>query len=74
MDSTDIVRMKREYDELVGACDAMSSLKVGLVSRLEEARDDCVREVLDNIIELVESRELEYGHRRDELAAKVSYR
>lgn len=72
MDSTDTVRMKREYHEFIGACDAISTLKVELVSRLEEARDDDVHEVLDNIIALVDAQGLEYQRRRDELHAQLS--
>lgn len=50
MESTDIEGLEREHYELVGAVDAISTLREELELRLGEARDDCVREVLDNVI------------------------
>ncbi len=48
MESTDVRRLEREVHELTGALDAVSVLKEELELRLAEARDDYVREVLDN--------------------------
>ena len=64
-------QQEAEYHRLAGAYDATRSLRELLELRLGEARDDNVREVLDNIIEVVKSREVEYGRRRDELQSEV---
>jgi len=71
MDSKDVGKLKLEFHELIGALDAISALKEELELRLEEARDDCVREVLDNIITLVDAQTIEYRHRRDEWRARL---
>ena len=71
MESTDVGRLEREFHELIGALDAISALKEKLELRLEEARDDCVREVLDNIIVLVDAQGIEYRRRRNELRARL---
>ena len=68
MDSTDIGQLKCEFHELIGALDTISVLKEELELRLEEARDDCVREVIDNVIALVSAYCIEYKHRRSELS------
>ena len=67
MDSKDAGQLERELRELIGALNAISVLKEELELRLEEARDDCVREVLDNVIALVGAYSIEYQHRRSEL-------
>jgi len=46
MENADTGRLKQEFYELIGAHDAISSLKDQLDLRLEEARDECVREAL----------------------------
>jgi len=71
MESTDVGRLEREFHELIGALDAISTLKEELELRLEEARDDCVREVLDNIIALADAQGIEYRRRRDEWRARL---
>jgi hypothetical protein len=71
MDSTDVGRLEREYHELIGALDAIITLKEKLELRLEEARDYCVREALDNVIALVGAQGIEYQHRRSELREKL---
>jgi hypothetical protein len=53
--------------ELNGALGAISMLKEQLELRLQEARDDCVREVLDNVIALLATEQVEYQRRKDEL-------
>ncbi|MCK4743844.1 MAG: hypothetical protein KAT25_08495 [Sulfuriflexus sp.] len=63
--------MERESHELTGAVDAISTLKEELELRLEEARDDCSREVLDNVIALVGAHSIEYQHRRTALRKKL---
>jgi hypothetical protein len=65
-DSAVAGRLNREFHELIGALDAISALKEELELRLDEARDDCVREVLDNVIALVGAHIIEYQHRRSE--------
>jgi hypothetical protein len=50
-----------------GALGAISMLKEQLELRLQEARDDCVREVLDNVIALLATEQVEYQRRKDEL-------
>ncbi len=68
MESTDSLRLDREFHKLVGAIDAINVLKEELELRLEEARDDCVRETLDNIIVLVGAQVVEYQRRKKELS------
>ncbi|MFP3874514.1 MAG: hypothetical protein ACLFQT_09805 [Thiohalophilus sp.] len=58
---------QQAFHELNGALGAVSIIKEQLELRLQEARDDCVREVLDNIIALVAAEQLEYQRRKDEL-------
>ena len=67
VDSTGMGQQEQEYYELIGAINAISMLKEELELRLEEARDDCVREALDNAIALVGAQIIEYQHRRNEL-------
>ena len=71
MVSTDVEGSDCELQELSGSLNAIDALKSELELRLEEARDDCVREVLDNIIALVDAREIEYRRRREELRARL---
>ena len=71
MESTEVERLEREIHELIGALDAIGALKEELELRLEEARDDCVREVLDNIISLVDAQGIEYRRRREEWRARL---
>ena len=59
--------MERECHELVGALEAINTLKEELELRLDEARDDCVREVLDNIITLISAQGSEYRRRKNDL-------
>ncbi len=71
MESIEVGQLERETHELIGALDTVSTLREELELRLEEARDDCVREVLDNIIALVDAQGIEYRHRRDECRARL---
>jgi len=68
MESTDKGRLDCEVHKLNGALDAISRLREELELRLEEARDDCVRETLDNIITHVGSQIVEYQRRKKELS------
>lgn len=67
MESKDAGRLEREFHELIGTLDAISVLKEKLELLLEEARDDCICEVLDNIIALIDAQDIEYRHRQDGL-------
>ncbi len=71
VDSTGMGQLEQEYHELTGAMNAISALTEELELRLEEARDDCVREVLDNVIALVEAQGIEYRRRRDDLHVRL---
>ena len=71
MNNKDVERLEREFCELMGALDAINALKEQLELRLQEARDDCVREVLDNVIALVEAQGIEYRRRRDDLHVRL---
>ena len=54
---------QREIHELDGALAALATLQEKLELRLNEARDECMREALDNIIALVAAHTSEYRHR-----------
>ena len=71
MVGTNIGHLEREFHELIGALDTISALKEELELRMGEARDDCVREVLDNVIALVSAHSIEYQHRRSELRKEL---
>lgn len=71
MGNTDIGQVERELYELTGALDAIYALKEKLELRQADARDDCVREVLDNVIFLVDAHEIEYRRRLDECRARL---
>jgi hypothetical protein len=71
MHSKDVERSEREFCELMGALDAINALKEQLELRLQEASDDCVREVLDNVITLVGAQGIEYRRRRDDLRVRL---
>ena len=71
MNNTDVERLEREFHELIGALGAIGALKEQLELRLGEARDDCVREVLDNVIALVSAHSIEYRHRGSELRKEL---
>jgi hypothetical protein len=43
------------------------------VLRLNEAREECVREALDNVIVLVGAHASEYQHHRNELQAHTTH-
>ncbi len=73
MDSTGAGRLEDEFHKLTGSLDAISTLSEELELRLEEARDDCVREVLDSIIALVDAQGIENRHRRDELRMRLQF-
>jgi hypothetical protein len=69
MASADMAEEEQQLQALTGALDALNELKAALELRLEEARDDCVREVLDNIIALVDAQGIEYRRRQHVLRA-----
>lgn len=69
MDNTDMKQVERECHEIIGALDAINTLKEELELRLDEARDDCVREVLDNIISLICAQDSEYRRRKNDLCS-----
>jgi hypothetical protein len=71
MDSKNVERSERKFCELAGAVDAINTLKEELELRLNEARDDCVREVLDNVINLVDAHSIEFRRRQDDLRARL---
>ena len=58
---------QREIHELDGALAALATLQEKLELRLNEARDEGAREVLDNVIALVGAYTSEYRHRKREL-------
>ena len=62
---------EHECHEMNGALYAISMLKDELELRLDEARDDCVREVMDNIIALIDAQDREYRHRKNSLCFQV---
>ena len=64
---------ERELYELIGAFNVIGTLKEEVVLRLDEARDDCVREVLDNIISLLDAQSFEYRRRRDNLRENLQH-
>jgi hypothetical protein len=66
-------QLEQDFHELTGAINAIGALKEGLELRLEEARDDCVREALDNVITLVGTQGIEYQHRRSELHKELGF-
>lgn len=70
--SEEASRREREIHELSGAIAAIDALQAILELRLNEARDDCVREALDNVIALVTAHGFEYQQRRDELKTSGS--
>lgn len=65
--SEEASRREREFHELSGAIAAIEALQEILELRLNEARDDCVREALDNVIALVSAHGIEYQQRRHEM-------
>ncbi|MEJ2406825.1 MAG: hypothetical protein P8171_21525 [Candidatus Thiodiazotropha sp.] len=58
---------EQEMHELNGAIAALDTLQQKLELRLNEARDEGAREVLDNVIALVGAYTSEYRHRKREL-------
>lgn len=74
MVSNESERRQREVCELNGALSVLDTLLERLDLRLNEARDDCVREVLDNVIELVRGYEIEYRHRKTEQQAALEHK
>jgi len=62
MDKPDLSQDERGCHEINGALYAISMLKDELELRLDEARDNCVREVLDNNIALINAQDREYRH------------
>lgn len=70
MGSDEVARSQQAFHELNGAIAAIKTLREMLELRLGEARDDCVQEVLDNIIALVSAEEVEYQRRRNKLPSK----
>lgn len=71
MDNQNTGVMEREFHEITGAIDAIKALKDELKLRLDEARDDCVREVIDNVVALVDAHSIEYQLRRSRLRKKL---
>jgi hypothetical protein len=67
MQSEEAERRQREFHELSGALMAINALQERLELRLNEARDECVRETLDNVIALVRAHGFEYQQRRSAL-------
>jgi len=48
-------------------------LKEELKLRLNETRNDCVREVFDNIITLIDAQDSEYRRRKNDLCSLKKY-
>lgn len=67
-------KLEHEFHALTGALDAIGALKETLELRLGEARDDCTREALDNIVALVDAQGIEYRRRRDECQMRLQSR
>jgi len=71
MTGNEAKRRQDEICELNGALSVLDILFEWLDLRLNEARDDCVREALDNVIELVRAYEIEYQHRKTDQQAAL---
>ena len=69
MEYDEMTAGQREIHELSGALAALGTLQEKLELRLNEARDECMREALDNIIALVAAHASEYRQRRHDLQA-----
>ncbi|HSH43113.1 MAG TPA: hypothetical protein VK973_13385 [Arenicellales bacterium] len=54
---------------MTGALAAIDALRETLELRRDEARDECVHEVLDNVVALVQAHEIEYRRRKEVLQA-----
>lgn len=67
-------RRQDEICELNGALSVLDILLERLDLRRNEARDDCMREALDNVIELVRAYEIEYQHRITEQQAALAHK
>jgi len=63
MTGNEVERRQDEICELNGALSVLDTLLERLDLRLNEARDDCVREARDNVVELVRAYEIEYQQR-----------
>jgi hypothetical protein len=72
MEYEEMTEHEQEMHELNGAIAALDTLREKLELRLNEARDECVREALDNVIELARAYEIEYRHRRQDLQAGIT--
>lgn len=59
-------KLAREYHELVGALDVLTTLREEFEQWVEEAQDDSKQEALENVLGHVESMETQYKKRRDE--------
>jgi hypothetical protein len=65
---------EQEMHELNGAIAALATLQEKLALRLNEARDECAREMLDNVLALVAAHMSEYRHRSRDLQAVTGTR
>ena len=61
----------REYHELVGALDVLTTLREELEQWVEEAQDDSKQEALENVLGHVESMETQYRERRDQAQRRL---
>ena len=64
---------EQKMHELNGAIAALDTLREKLALRLNEARDECMREALDNVIVLVGAHAREYQNRRIELQTQTTH-
>lgn len=72
MHNTDAERLESELHELIGADNAISLLEQELNLYLGEAHDECVLEVLGDIITIVHAQGIEYRSRVEELRARCA--
>jgi hypothetical protein len=63
--------LAREYHELVGALDVLTTLREEFEQWVEEAQDDSKQEALENVLGHVESMETQYKKRRDEAQRRL---
>jgi hypothetical protein len=64
-------KLAREYHELVGALDVLTTLREEFEQWVEEAQDDSKQEALENVLGHVENMETQYKQRRDEAQRRL---
>jgi phage terminase small subunit len=71
MAAEELSKLAKDYYELAGAADVLTTLREEFEQWVEEAQDESKQEALENVLGHVENMETQYKKRRDEAQRRL---